>query len=250
MYEALLFFQRLSANVVENYDFVNGAHAVGATLDLKKAPEIFRKHYASKPPHRNLYAYFTQIKLPNIEFPNRRFYTTNDPVLTPALIDYFFNIQTDTFRNLSVREKVLLHAIYDLPEYKAVLPRLSTSTGDIPIRRHERFSVRCPAKLIVPGAEEMQGIPIEIVEVSKYGFHARSNEPLPLNVWFETIVRLGHSDVSNIRSLALRGNGNGSDGFYGFSLGEPDLLWRKFVSALYRSKIYSDLDTPTQFLHG
>jgi GNAT superfamily N-acetyltransferase len=250
MYEALLFFQRLSANIVENYDFVNGAPAVGATLDLKTAPETFRRHYASKPPHRNLYAYFTQIKLPNIEFPNRRFYTTNDPVLTPDLIDYFFNIRTDTFRNLSVREKVLLHTIYDLPEYKAVLPELSTRSGGIPIRRHERFSVRCPAKLIMPGAEKNREIPIEVVEVSKHGFQARSSKPLPLNVWFETIVQLGHSDVSNIRSLVLRGNGNGADGFYGFSLGEPDLLWRKFVSALYRSKIYSDLDTPTQFLHG
>jgi GNAT superfamily N-acetyltransferase len=92
MYESLLFFQRLSANVVENYDFVNGAPAVGATLDLWEAPEIFRKHYESKPARRNLHAYFTQIKLPNIEFPNRRFFTTNDPVLTPDLIDYFFNV--------------------------------------------------------------------------------------------------------------------------------------------------------------
>jgi hypothetical protein len=251
MYEALLFFQRLSAHIVENYDFVNGAPAVGATLDLKNAPEIFRKHYASKPPHRNLHAYFTQVKLPNIEFPNRRFYVTNDPVLTPDLIDYFFNVRTDTFRNLSARKKVLLHTIYDLPEYKAVLPELSTrTTDDTPIRRHERFSVRCPAKLIMSGTEKNREIPIEVIEVSKYGFQARSNKPLPLNIWFETIIQLGHSDVSNIRSLALRENSSGADGFYGFSLGEPDLLWRKFVSALYRSKIYSDLDTPTRFLYG
>ena len=249
MYESLLFFQRLSANVVENYDFVNGAPAVGAALDLKEAPEIFRKHYASKPPHRNLYAYFTQIKLPNIEFPNRRFYTTNDPVLTPDLIDYFFNVRTDTFRNLSARKKVLLHTIYDLPEYREVLPELSAGADSIPIRRHERFSVRCPAKLIAHGMEEDQGIPIEVIEVSRYGFQARANKPLPLNVWFETTVQLGRSDISHIRSLALRGNNNGSDGFYGFSLGEPDLLWRKFVSALYHSKTYSDLETPTRFLH-
>jgi hypothetical protein len=42
MYESLLFFKRLTQNVVENYDFVNGAPAVGATLDLSTAPEIFR----------------------------------------------------------------------------------------------------------------------------------------------------------------------------------------------------------------
>lgn len=46
------------------------------------------------------------MKLPNIEFPHRRFYTTNDPVLTPDLIDYFLNVRRDTFRNLSARKSV------------------------------------------------------------------------------------------------------------------------------------------------
>lgn len=249
MYESLLFFQRLTENVVENYDFVNGAPAVGATLDLKEAPEIFRKHYSSKPMRRNLYAYFTQVKLPNIEFPHRRFYTTNDPVLTPDLIDYFFNVRTDTFRNLSARKKVLLHTIYDLPEYRSVLPELSTGADGIPIRRHERFSVKCPAKIVFQGVQGDQEIPIEVIEVSRYGFQARSHRPLPLNIWFDTIVQLGRSDTSHIRALALRGHNEGADGFYGFSLGEPDLLWRKFVSALYHSKTYADLETPTRFLH-
>lgn len=249
MYESLLFFQRLSANIVESYDFVNGAPAVGASLDLKEAPEIFRKHYASKPMRRNLYAYFTQIKLPNIEFPSRRFYTTNDPVLTPELIDYFFNVRTDTFRNLSARKKVLLHTIYDLPEYRAVLPEISTGADGIPIRRHERFSVKCPAKIVVADAGGSQEIPIEVIEVSRYGFQARADTALPLNIWFDAIVQLGRSDISHLRALALRSNSNGDGGYYGFSLGEPDILWRKFVSALYHSKTYADLDTPTRFLH-
>jgi len=249
MYESLLFFQRLSANVVENYDFVNGAPAVGATLDLKEAPEVFRKNYDSKPMRRNLYAYFTQVKLPNIEFPHRRFYTTNDPVLTPDLIDYFFNVRTNTFRNLSPRKKVLLHTIYDLPEYRAVLPEIASDANGIPIRRHERFSVKCPAKVLLQSSEGDQEIPIEVIEVSRYGFQARTNNPLPLNIWFDTIVQLGRSDISHIRALALRSHNEGTSGFYGFSLGEPDLLWRKFVSALYHSKTYADLETPTRFLH-
>ncbi|GHU29410.1 hypothetical protein AGMMS50256_14240 [Betaproteobacteria bacterium] len=248
MYESLLFFQRLSANVVENYDFVNGAPAVGATLDLMEAPEIFRKCYDSKPPYQNLYAYFTQIRLPNIEFPNRRFYTTNDPVLTPELVDYFFNIRTDTFRDLSVRRKILLHTIYDLPEYRKVLPEFPAGAESIPIRRHERFSVRCPAKLFAQGMEKDQEIPIEIIEVSRYGFQAHVKKQLPLNIWFETIVQLGHSDISHIRSMVLRGSNNGSSEFYGFSLGEPDLLWLKFVSVLYHGRTYSDLETATRFL--
>lgn len=249
MYESLLFFKRLSAKMVESYDFVNGAPAIGATLDLKEALDVFKRHYANKPAHRNLYAYFTQVKLPNIQFPNRRFYTTNDPVLTPELLDYFFNVRTQTFDSLSDRKKVLLHTIYDLPPYRAVLPTLAADVDDIPVRRHQRFSVRCPARL---GYRDKDGheekVVIEVVEVSRYGFQARAQHALPLNIWCDTTIQLGRADVSHFRSLALRENNNGENGFYGFRLGEPDVIWRKFVSALYGSTTHSDLDTATRFL--
>ncbi|MFZ4535502.1 N-acyl amino acid synthase FeeM domain-containing protein [Propionivibrio sp.] len=248
MYESLLFFQRLTEKMVERYDFVNGAPAIGATLDLREAPEIFRKHYSSKPPRRNLHAYFTQVKLPNIHFPSRRFFVTNDPVLTPELLDHFFNVRTKTFENLSERKKVLLHTIYDLPQYQSVLPTLSASPEDIPVRRHQRFTVKCPARIVFLTADGKREIPVEVIDVSRYGFQARAHELLPLNTWCDVDIQLGHSDVSHFRALALRENSNGFNGYYGFRLGEPDTLWGKFVSALHRSTTFSDLDTATRFL--
>ena len=248
MYESLLFFRRLTASVVASYDFVNGAPAVGATLDLKDAPGILREAYGDKPARRNLYTYFIQSKLPNIHFPHRRFFTTNDPVLTPELIDYFFNVRTDNFKNLSVRKKALLHLIYDLPEYRAVLPPLPASEDEEPTRRHQRFSVKCPGRLSLATATGGEEIAIEVVEVSRYGFQVRADDPLPLNTWCDATINLGATDISHFRALALRENDNGTNGLYGFQLGEPDLPWRKFVSALYRSTIYSDLDNATRFL--
>ncbi len=251
MYESVLLFSRLTENVVESYDFVNGAPAVGATLDFKEAPEIFRKHYGSRSPSRNLHEYFfTPSKLPNvdIQFPTRRFFTTNDPVLTPDLLDYFFNVRTSCFRDLSARKQALLHLIYDLPEYRAVLPPLSASAGDKPTRRHQRFSVKCPGKLHFLRAEGDEEIPIEVVEVSRYGFQVKADHPLPLNIWCDMTINLGHTDVANFRALALRENDNGAVGIYGFQLGEPDIPWRKFVSALYRGTTYGDLDNATRFL--
>ncbi len=247
MYESLLFFQRLTANVVESYDFVNGAPAVGATLDLKFAPEIFRQHYASKPARRNLHAFFTEVRLPNIKLPQRRFYTTNDPVLTPDLLDHFFNQRTRVFENLSERKKILLHSIYDLPEYQRVLPALSESNPDVQVRRHQRFSVKCPARLSIvsPDGKEDK-VSLEVVQVSRYGFQARAHVPVPLDVWGEATIQLGRSEVSRIKALASRDTGNG---FYGFRLGEPDLIWRKFVTALYRGSTHGDLEHATRFMH-
>jgi GNAT superfamily N-acetyltransferase len=246
MYESLLFFRRLTSTVVENYDFVNGAPAVGATLDLHQAPDILRKAYAGKPLRRNLYHYFKETTLPNIEIPHRRFFTTNDPVLTPDLIDYFFNQRTHVFAELSERKKTLLHLIYDLPEYRAVLPPLPASSGNAKVRRHQRFSVKCPARLI--GEAAGKAIPIEVSEVSRYGFRARTGRAVPTDVWLTAIVQLGSKEVSRLTVQAVQETEQDDRHYCGFRIGEPDLVWRKFVTALYQGHTHTDLDQATRFL--
>jgi GNAT superfamily N-acetyltransferase len=154
MYESLLFFQRLRATPVERYDFANGAPAVGASLDLHAAPQQFKTVYGSKPPRKNLHAYFMELVLPNIVLPNRRYFTTNDPVMTPALLDYFFNQKTPGFAQLDMRKKALLHTIYNLPEYRSVLPTVAYGATEVhPLRAHPRYSLKCPAELRLERAE-------------------------------------------------------------------------------------------------
>ena len=246
MYESLLYFRRLTSKVVENYDFVNGAPAVGATLDLKYAPDIMRQAYADKPQRRNLYHYFKETTLPNIQIPHRRFFTTNDPVLTPDLIDYFFNQRTTVFRDLSDRKKALMHLIYDAPEYQRVLPPVPEKPLHGEIRLHRRFSVKCPARLIVPGAQEE--IPIEIVEVGRYGFRARTGREIPPNVWMNAVIRLGSREVSQVAVQIVQESDQEQRHYCGFRIGEPDLIWRKFVTALHEGQTHADLDNATRFL--
>lgn len=249
MYESLLFFKRLPQNTVSHYDFVNGAPAIGSTLDLKEAPEIFRKHYDTKPSRRNLYAYFFQIPLPNIQFPARRFFTTNDPVMTPELLDYFFNRRTSVFEALTVHKKRLLHLIYDLPAYQAVLPNLSQWAEIEPLRHHHRFTVRCPAEFscyMVAGQSE--DIQLEIVDVSSNGFMARSALAMPLNQWCDITIHLGREVVSHLRAMTLRENTYGDRGYYGFQLREADGAWNNFVAALSQSTTSRALDAVPGFL--
>ena len=251
MYESLLFFRRLSAHVVDNYDFVNGAPAVGATLDLKHAPEIMRQAYANKPPNRNLYRYFTETRLPNIQIPHRRFYTTNDPVMTPELIDHFFNRKTTVFTELSDRKKTLLHLIYDTPEYLRVIPPIPERAEAEHIRRHQRFSVKCPARLTpVDAKNDGQPIPIEVTEVSRYGFRARVKQPLPPDIWLRAVIRVGSSEVSEMRVQIAQETDCDEKHYVGVRIGEPDLVWRKFVNALYSGHTHTDLDQATRFLQN
>jgi hypothetical protein len=179
--------------------------------------------------------------------PQRRFYTTNDPVLTPELLDYFFNVRTNVFAELSDRKKCLMHTIYDLPAYQAVLPAVEDSRqDDSGRRRHRRFSVRCPAKFVIASAEGVVSkISLEIIQLSRYGFLAHALVSVPIGVWGEITIQLGPAETSQVKVAASRVS---EGGVYGFRLGEPDLIWRKFVNALYSGSTHADLENATRFM--
>ena len=248
-YESILFFRRLKQNPVDHYDFVNGAPAVGAHLDLKLAPEVFRSHYDAKEPEKNLYRYFLHLPMPNIVFPDKRFFTTNDPVMTPELLDYFFNRRTQVFAKLSDEEKRLLHSIYDLPAYQAILPELPPDREQDTDRRrrHRRFSVICPGRLQVGSGAEQRTYTMEVVECWTSGFRARSSASLPLDVPCEAHIDLGHADHSRLLVRVVR-TAHADAHTFVLQVEEPDLAWRKFVSALRKAPTHGDLDNATRYL--
>ena len=248
MYESLLFFERLNETKVDNYDFANGAPAVGASLDLQVAPEMFKQIYGRRKQKKNLHSYFTEITLPNIVAPNRRYFTTNDPVMTPDLLDYFFNQQTQVFASLDDRKKVLLRSIYDTPAYAGVVPEVDVEAQHHHhMRQHQRYALKCPGMISVSDAHEPRLQALEVLEVSKFGFQADSKADVPLNVWCDVTVQLGRSEKSHVKAMALRESVNGVNGWYAFKIAEPDLAWRKLVNALQSGQTHEDLENATVF---
>jgi hypothetical protein len=248
MYESLLFFRRLAEKSVDSYDFANGAPAVGATLDLKYAPAQFAKVYGGKPMRRNMYHYFIEAVMPNIVLPTRRYFTTNDPVMTPALLDYFFNQRTQVFAQLNEHKKQLLHAIYNLDAFKAVLPPIDQHIAQQVHRSHQRYSVKCPGTFELQVADKGRVYDLLVVNLSLYGFQVHSQAALPLGEWGEVAIELGKSEKSFNKAMAVHDRVNGLPGFYGFQLAEPDLAWRKFVNAMQSGTTHDDLDHATRFL--
>jgi len=127
-----------------------------------------------------------------------------------------------------------------------VLPPLPESSGNAKVRRHQRFSVKCPARLI--GEAAGKAIPIEVSEVSRYGFRARTGRAVPTDVWLTAIVQLGSKEVSRLTVQAVQETEQEDRHYCGFRIGEPDLVWRKFVTALYQGHTHTDLDQATRFL--
>ena len=245
-YENVLCFRRLSCPPVDHYDFVKGAPAIGAHLDLDKAKESFLRKYADAPLEKNLYHYFTVAALPNGQFPHQRFDTESDPVMTPKLLDYFFNQQTKVFSTLETQEIRLLHTIYSLPKYQRCLPPLPESLprehGRNPTRR--RFPVKCPAYLRVLQTDNVPGnrgdsaaIALAVYECSEKVFCAHADRPLSVGLSGEVDVELGLNGFErctlpvevvrlsqhNNRVIMLQIRDNS---------GEQGKLWLKFVHAL------------------
>ncbi len=240
MYESLLFFRRLTGSHVDNYDFANGAPAVGATLDLMQAPDIFRTVYGQRPPRRNLHHYFIESRLPNIQWPARRFHTTCDPVMTPALLEHFFNHQTQVFESLDDRKRRLLQSIYGQTAYAEVLPAPRQSSAAA-LRSSPRFSIRCPATLEVLSYDDSLRYALTVVDVSLNGLQAECGLPLPEGTCGRLDISLGTDEQSTLQVVAVRRAVSDGRTFYGFRVLHADSPWLRAVTALSESRTQADL---------
>jgi len=93
-----------------------------------------------------------------------------------------------------------------------------------------------------------QRFTLMVIDLSLYGFSVLTRTPVPLATWGEATIQLGQSEKSIVKAIAVRDQANGLNGFYAFKLAEPDLSWRKFVSAMQSGTTHDDLDNATRFL--
>lgn len=242
-YESLLLFQRLQNQEVPNYGFVNGAPAVGAALDLIEAPLRMRKAYAGKTgKKRDLASYFLDDHLPCIQWPSRRYHITNDPVMTPGLIDHFFNRRTKTFDSTERRQIALLHSIYDSTEYRKCLPPLKAGEKTrIRTRRHARYSLHCPGEFSVRTGTTHQRFTLDVVDVSVNGFRAKVASDVPLQTWGKVSVELGPTMHSSITATTVRRQNVGDENFVSFRLNKADAAWTAFLAHLEKGTAHRAL---------
>jgi hypothetical protein len=242
LYEALLMFRRLRAAAIDSYGFANGAPAIGATLDLSEAPRQFREVYGARRPAKDLYRYFSAVELPNVHHPAQPYYTTNHPVLTPDLMDHFFNQDTGVFDGLDEERRCLLRSIYDLDAYAPVLPDVSAEAVERFAHRHEdRFSLRCPAEMFVgPG----RGIEMSVTRLTDDLFEAESPHVLPKAAHSEVVVQLGRKVQSVVTATLTNLNPMNmlpAIWQYKFHIDKPDAAWKRCAKALRRGQTHADL---------
>jgi hypothetical protein len=178
LYESILAFERLQPTIVESYAFANNAPGVCATLDLTQLEKTFQRIYGGRPHRKNVHRFFfgdySLMEKQRFRFPERDYHAALDPVMSPAIMNHFFNECTDTFCRLDARKVKILQSIYSEQDYHPIWPS-GRSPNWQNQRGHRRFDVVCTASL---PAHPQKLTAINILDASRTGLRVRSSIPL------------------------------------------------------------------------
>ncbi len=227
-YEAFLGFKRLKAGLVPKYDFANGAPAVGLYLNLKTARTVFAKLYGHKKNEKNLYRYFVDLKLQHFNLPNREFFKSSDPVMSPDMLNYFFNQRSKVFSELNLTEKLGLAAVYPEDHYKHVLPNV------ILTKNRDNFRHLINLKCVINLNTSFEATALDI---SKNGLCIISK--IPIDGIIRIQIQVAHDRLAEVRGIVKWQNI--AHHTYGIQLFNVDSHWKDFVNYLI-----NDFKTLTQ----
>lgn len=135
-YEGYLLFEKLEAKTVSNYDFANGAPAVGMVLDFRTFNLRYDEIYGDREQDANLRDFFLVSKFANLWFPKHSSSKqVMTPVMTPAMLRHFFFETVNIWEQLSEFEKLHLANSYPREQFVAAFPEYRK----LGFRRNLRF---------------------------------------------------------------------------------------------------------------
>lgn len=228
LYESIILFVPLHRSAIKTYGFANNAPAVCATLDLQTAPQRWRKAYESKPAKKNIYRFFTdplsRKEKRQMRFPERPFFTAMDPVMTPDVMDYFYNRCSDGMCRLEDRQVGILKSIYSDEEYSPIWPPLNNRNWKNK-RSHRRFDVDCPGHLqhLTKG-----NVSIQIVDASRNGIRVRTSEPIDPDSDVTLNISVGRKKSAFVRARLRWQSGVAC----GMEIVRASHLWNEFIDYL------------------
>lgn len=214
-YKSLLLFEDIPNAKSKDY---LGAPAIGLRLNLRNAPDLYKKTYAHKKETSNLYRFFVERNVSNIIFPKRNYHKISDPL-----------VKLDYFRELFV-EKLQLQMD---PFLRRRIEDSITHTENL--RRYPRIEVDSPALMSLSSQTQAQNIPCLIKDVSRQGFQVFFPKAIPLEEGrqYQFNVHISPHSTAAIQATPIW---TSSQQFAGFKLTQSDLRWHEYVNFLYADR--------------
>lgn len=216
-YESILLFKKISGKTLPS-NFVKGAPAVGLWFDFEDVVKEGKRVYDHRPLEHNAFHYFIKTKISNFEFPDREYVKSCDPVMTPSMLDYFFNQRSEVFKNISENDSAVLWGAYPLQKYAEVLPAS---------HRQSRKSVRYPVHIRATSRSDVLSI-YRVLDVSPMGLCVSG--PLETREHFELDIAVSETKRAKLKVKVQWRNENGN--LMGLQIVSHNQVWEDFVNYL------------------
>lgn len=161
-YRCVLLFKEIGDGKVAEYDSVQGAAAVGGTLNLAEFDKVFKKAYDGLPANKNIFTYYTGPAPKNYIFNQEQNNICSKFVFTPPVLEEIFKDKTEVTSKLSKKEAMVVAETLFYPEFRSLLGPLDEKMK----RSVPRFAVSLDGTI---NGIDMLDEKAKILEVSRYG---------------------------------------------------------------------------------
>lgn len=214
-YSGLYGFKPLESKVVESYDFVNGAPAIGLIFEYEPAYSELKELYRDAPPERNIFSQLWESSYSCLTLPKFEYFSTVIRHIDANSFREFFLKDDQTFSKMNPLEQLMVKRSLVISE-RDMLPELE-SIAELTPRENHRFDSNL--KNLQPHVK------IKIHDVSRAGVKLEVCGSVEKHLGLDVEVAPGKS-----ARLVVEPNRRDSEtGLWGAKILQCDEDWMRFI---------------------
>lgn len=224
-YRGLFLFEYISKKIM-TYDFVEGAKAVGLFLNVTDIQQRAFKTFRKKPNKYNIFHYVFEHKFSdNFVYPEKKFNQMTLKPLSPYILDYFFNIKTNTFSSMDTEDLKFLKKLYFYQDYQNIIGDKRIVAYDT--RREPRFVAHLNGTVI--NLDTLENHQLKVHDVSKTGLCGSIQSKIPRGT--QVIVKI---DLNSTKEVIIHAECKSTlDNRTGFEIAYASgQTWHQFIEYL------------------
>jgi hypothetical protein len=225
-FENILLLERIENRVIENYQFFNGARAIGLFADVRQTANKIEQLYSGKHSQTNLSSYLQKSDFTATKLPDSKEFDVTKPFLDRELIRYFFSERTNLFDSLPEYDKSILNNLYDEQQYAGVLPTSDGVTFGSGIREQSRYQMQCDGRIVL---HRDKTVSLTIIDISINGFRAQLHEPIHFGSKVQVTVSLPDQHLADLEAWAVWQDRQSK---IGFKIAKCSNNWIDFVESV------------------
>ncbi len=159
-----------------------------------------------------------------MEFPLRNKSLISDPVLSPETMNYFFNIKTQVFKELSDMEKFILREMYNTSDYHKLIPE--PSVVQMRSRKRKRLETKLEGRMY--SKSSTLPVSIQVQSISEKGLGGYMTEKV------EGQKCILHINIEGEQPCIVSGHiaRVTEDGVFGFVIDNANEKWIEFFKSV------------------